>query len=196
MSHGPEERGTGAPRFGYHRRVRNLLALVLALVAPLAAADHVVSVGGFGNTTVASFGSSPGQSGPTVGWLYTRGVLGVGAGLRAAAPSVVAPVPLEAYVRGVITIAIGPWEPLLGPELGISGLSGLARPLPMRPTDFTSAENSLTGLVYVAFHTEAARFRFGRVVLSLLGVDVGTSLTAAGTVLRLSLDYATVGVRW
>ena len=104
--------------------------------------------------------------------------------------------PLEAYVRGVITIAIGPWEPLLGPELGLSGLSGLARPLPMRPTDFPTAENSLTGLVYVAFHTEAARFRFGRVVLSLLGVDVGTSLTAAGTVLRLSLDYATVGVRW
>lgn len=196
MSHGPEERGTRAPRFGYHRRVRTLLALLTLLLAPVAAAEHVVSVGGFGATTLASFGSSPGQTGPTVGWLYTRGALGIGAGLRAAAPSVVAPVPLEAYVRGALTIAIGPWEPLLGPELGISGLSGLARPLPLRPTDFTNAENSLTGLFYVAFHTEAARFRFGRVVLSLLGVDVGTSLTAAGTVLRLSLDYATVGVRW
>ena len=176
--------------------MKNLLALVTLLFAPLAAAEHVVSIGGFGNTTLASFFSSPGQSGLTLGWLYTRGVLGVGAGVRAAAPSVIAPVPLEGYVRGVFTIAIGPWEPLLAPEFGISGLSGLARPPPMRPTDFNSAENSLTGLFYVAFHTEAARFRFGRVVLSLLGVDVGTSLSAAGTVLRLSLDYATVGVRW
>lgn len=170
--------------------------MVTLLLAPVVAAEHVVSLGGFGATTVASFSSSPGQSGPTVGWLYTRGTFGVGAGLRAAAPSLIAPVPLEGYVRCVVTIFIGPWEPLLGPEFGVSGLSGLARPLPMRPTDFNAAENSLTGLVYVAFHTEAARFRFGRVVLSLLGVDVGTSLTAAGTVLRLSLDYATVGVRW
>lgn len=170
-------------------------ALVLTvLLAPLAHAEHVISLGGFGVTTLASFNSSPGQSGPTVGWLWTKDVFGVGAGLRAAAPSVVAPVPLEGYVRAVFTVAVGRWEPLLGPELGISGLSGFARPLPMRPTALFDAEQALTGRFYLAFHTEAARFRFGRVVLSLFGVDVGTSVHAAGTVLRLQLDYATVGV--
>jgi hypothetical protein len=169
---------------------------VLLLLATPAAAEQVLSVGGFGNTTLASFNSSPGVGGPTVGWLYTRGHLGVGAGLRASVPSAINPVPLEGYARAVFTLAVGPWEPLLGPELGLSGLSGFSKPLPMRPTDLAAAENGLTGLFYVAFHVEAARFRVNRFVVSLLGVDVGTSLTAAGTVLRLQLDYATVGVRW
>ncbi|MBL8920556.1 MAG: hypothetical protein JNJ54_16955 [Myxococcaceae bacterium] len=170
--------------------------LVAALWAPAALADHTVSVGGFAGTTAASFNSSPGVAGPTVGWLYTRGVVGVGAGLRASAPSAVVKVPLEGYARGVFTIALGRWEPLLGPELGLSGLQGFSRPLPGRPTDLANAEGALTGFFYVAFHTEAARFRFGRVMLSLLGFDVGTSLTAAGATLRLQLDWLTVGVRW
>jgi len=166
------------------------------LSAPLAAADHVVTVGGFGHTTLASFASSPGQTGPSVGWQYTRGAFGIGAGVRAAAPSAIAPLPLEGYLRGVFTVVLGAWEPLLGPELGVSGLMGLGLPPPMRPRDLNRAEDARTGVVYVAFHTEAARFRFGRFLVSLLGVDVGTGLSAAGTVLRVSLDYVTVGVRW
>jgi hypothetical protein len=173
-----------------------LLLLAAALNASVALADHTVSVGGFTGTTLASFNSSPGVAGPSVGWLFTRGVIGVGAGLRASAPSPIVKVPLEGYLRGVFTIALGRWEPLLGPEVGVSGLQGFSRPLPGRPTDLATAENALTGVFYVAFHTEAARFRFGRVMLSLLGVDVGTSLTTAGATLRLQLDWLTVGVRW
>ncbi len=172
------------------------LLMVVMLFAPLAFAEQVVTLGGFGSTTLASFNSSPGVGGVALGWQYTRGHFALGAGVRASAPSPIAPVPLEGYARALFTLTIGPWEPQLGPEFGISGLQGLSRPLPMRPTDFASAENSLTGFFYVAFHTEAARFRFGRFLLSLLGVDVGTSLTAAGTTLRLQLDYATVGVSW
>lgn len=170
--------------------------LLLLLLALPAHAEQVLSVSGFGNTTSASFRSSPGAVGPAVGWLYTRGVFGVGAGLRVSAPTPSAPVPLEGYLRGVFNLRLGPWAPLLGPELGVSGLSGLSRPPALRPTDLREAENALTGAFYVAFHTEAARFHFGRVVFSVLGFDVGTSLTAAGAVLRLQLDYVSVGVQW
>lgn len=178
-----------------HGDVRPVLVAVV-LCSSVALADHTLSVGGFTGTTAASFNSSPGVAGPTLGWLYTRGVVGVGAGLRASAPSAIVKVPLEGYARGVFTVALGRWEPLLGPEVGLSGLQGFSRPLPGRPTDLADVENALTGFFYVAFHTEAARFRFGRVMLSLLGFDVGTSLTAAGATLRLQLDWLTVGVRW
>lgn len=176
--------------------MKNLLLLTLVLCAPGALAENVVSAGGFTATTLASFNSSPGVAGPSLGWLYTRGHFGVGAGLRASTPSPIARVPLEGYARAVVTGAIGPWEPLLGPEFGVSGLGGLSQPLPGRSTDLARAENALTGFFYVAFHTEPLRFRFGRFVFSALGFDVGTSLTAAGTVLRLQLDWFTVGVRW
>lgn len=172
------------------------LLLTLTLVASCAFAEHTVSVGGFANTTLASFNSSPLAVGAAVGWLWTRGPFGVGAGLRVSRPTVTAPVPLEVYVRGAFTAVLGPWEPLLGPELGVSGLSGMAAPPPKRPTDLAAAERAQTGPVYVAFHTEALRFRFGRLLLSLLGVDAGTSLTAAGAVLRLQLDVLSLGVRW
>lgn len=160
-----------------------LLTLTLTLVAPCAFAEHTVSVSGFANTTLASFNSSPLAVGPAVGWLWTRGSFGVGAGLRVSRPTVTAPVPLELYVRGAFTAALGAWEPLLGPEFGVSGLSGMAG-------------RASTAPFYIAFHTEALRFRFGRLLLSLLGVDAGTSLTAAGAVLRLQLDVLSVGVRW
>lgn len=171
------------------------LLLGLTLVATTASAEHVVSVGGFTNTTLASFFASPGQTGLSANWLWTKGHFGLSAGLRVAPPSRVAPVPLEGYGRAVMTVAIGPWEPLLGPEVGVSGLSGFAPPPSLRPTDLFMAEQQLTGAVYVAFHTEAVRFRFGRFLLGAFGFDVGTSLTAAGATLRLQLDFISVGVR-
>lgn len=119
--------------------MKNLFLLTLVLCAPGALAENVVSAGGFTATTLASFNSSPGVAGPSLGWLYTRGHFGVGAGLRATAPSAIARVPLEGYARAVVTGVIGPWEPLLGPELGLSGLSGLSRPLPGRPPDLARA---------------------------------------------------------
>jgi hypothetical protein len=174
--------------------------LPLLLLAAAAAPDdpafaHVVSVGGFTNATLASFNSGA-SSGPTLGWLGTHGPFGVGGGLRVGVPSSASPVPVELYVRAVFTARIGPWEPLLGPELGVSGLATLAPSLAKRPTDFADVERGLHGPFYVAMHTEAARFRFGRFLLSVLGVDVGTSLGAAGTVLRLQLEPISVGVRW
>lgn len=170
------------------------LVVTLFLAAPAALAEHTVSVGGFSNGTLASFNSAA-ASGPSLGWLGTHGPFGLGAGLRVGTPAF-GPVPLELYVRGVFTGALGPWEPLLGPELGVSGLSTLPPVAAGRPTDFAAAERADAGPVYVAMHTEALRFRFGRVLLSAFGVDVGTSLTAAGAVLRLHLDWLTVGVRW
>lgn len=172
-------------------------ALLLSVfLSSVAWADHTVSAGGFGSVSLGSFNQSPGVVGATVGWLMTRGHFAVGAGLRASVPTPSAPVPLEGYARVGFATKVGPWEPLLAPELGLSGLMGFAPPLPMRPTDFAARENALTGVFYVAFHTELLRFRLGRVVVSAAAVDVGTSLSAAGTVLRLQLDYLTVGVRW
>lgn len=172
------------------------LVLVAVLVASPALAEHVISVGGFANLTTGSFNSGPGQAGPFVMWQWTsKSHFGLGAGLRVTGPSAIAPVPLEGFFRGHVTTAIGPWEPLLGPELGVSGLGGFAQPFINRPRDFFEAESRLTGSFYVSFHTELLRFRFGRFLVSAGGFDVGTSLTAAGTTLRLQLDVATLGVR-
>ena len=178
--------------------------LLLACVATASRAEVVISLGGFANTTAASFLSSPLTAGPSLGvaWSHPLG-FGLGGGLRAAPPSATAPVPLEVYVRGFFTTTLGPWEPLLGPELGISGLSGLAKPPPRRATDFANAESAVGGPLYVAFHTELLRFAFGarfsgprRFFVSVAGLDVGTSVVAAGAVLRLHVDLLTVGVRW
>ncbi|MFZ5444516.1 MAG: hypothetical protein ACOZQL_31275 [Myxococcota bacterium] len=173
---------------------RRLVVVAVVLLASLARAEHTLSVGGFSQATLASFNAG-GATGPSLGWLWTRGPFGVGAGLRLGTPAY-GPLPLEVYVRGVFTGALGPWEPLLGPELGVSGLSELAPVPAQRPTDFANAERAVHGPLYVAMHTEVLRFRFARVLCSVLGVDVGTSLTAAGSILRLQLDWVTVGVRW
>lgn len=166
-------------------------------VATLARAEHVVSVGGFTTTTVASFNASPLTAGPSVDWLVTlHPHVGVGAGLRFAPPSVSAPLPVEFYVRGAFTASFGPWEPMLGPELGVSGLMGMAHVLPGRATELATTENAVTGPLYVAFHLEALRFAFGRFLFNAAGVQVGTSLVAAGAVLRLQLEVVSVGVRF
>jgi len=176
--------------------VTRLAALAVCLIAHLARAEHSVTAGGFTGTTLASFGSSPGVSGIYAAWMYRTGSLVSGLGVRVSAPSVVNPIPLEGYSRTGLTMDVGPWAPLLAVELGVSGLSGLNRPAALRPQDFTLAENRLTGVFYVAMHTEALRFTFRRFTFSMAGVDVGTSLTAAGTVFRLNLELVSVGVRW
>lgn len=172
------------------------LLLLLLLAAPVASAEHALLVGGFTGTTVASFSSSPGVTGVHLAWLYRTGSFVSGVGVRFSPPSTVNPIPLEGYSRNGLTMSVGPWAPLLAFELGVSGLSGLARPLARRPQDFNRAENRLTGVFYVAMHTEALRFQHKRFTFSAAGVDIGTSLTAAGTVLRLNLELVSVGVRW
>lgn len=59
----------------------------------------VVTVGRFSSTTLASFPSVPGVGGGSPGWHYTRGHLAIGASVRASAPPVIAPLPLEGYAR-------------------------------------------------------------------------------------------------
>jgi hypothetical protein len=178
------------------RLVNRSVALAVGLTAHLAMAEHAVTAGGFTGTTLASFGSSPGVTGFYAAWTYRTGSLVTGLGVRVSAPSVANPIPLEAFSRTGLTVDVGPWAPLLAVELGVSGLSGLNRPLALRPQDFTLVENRLTGVFYVAMHTEALRFTYRRFTFSMAGVDVGTSLTAAGTVFRVNLELVSVGVRW
>lgn len=180
----------------YGEGVLRVLSFVLVISSSAAWAEHALIAGGFTATTVASFSSSPGVSGFYAAWQYRTGSFVSGLGLRVSGVSAANPIPLEAFSRNGLTVEVGPWVPLLAFELGVSGLQGLALPLPMRPQDFNRAENRLTGFFYVAMHTEAVRFQWKRFTFSAVGVDVGTSLTAAGTVLRLNLELVSVGVRW
>lgn len=173
---------------------RGTLALVLAAGLPLAArAEQSVSVGLFTGGTAASFSNTPTRVGPSATWTLQRGSFGVGAGLRAGLP---ASMPLEAFVRGFVTLPGELWAPLLGPELGAGGLSELTPVVGPQPVGVRPAEQQVLGVAYVAFHAEPARFIFGHVVVSALGFDVGTPLLAPGVSLRWQLDLLSVGWRW
>lgn len=173
-------------------RAGAVIAALIAIAALPARAEQALSLGVFAGGTSTSFNSTPARTGLSLSWLLERGSFGLGGGLRAAQP---AAIPLELFVRGQAWVSLGAWSPVLGPELGVSGLQELEPGLERRPRELHALEQRSLGSLYVAFHTEPARFVFGHLIVSALAFDFGTALVPPGLGFRWQLEFLSVGWR-
>jgi hypothetical protein len=142
-----------------------------------------------------SFSTTPGWLGGELAYAYDGPGWKLQGGLRAAAPFTASPLPLEVFVRFLLAVRVGPWEPVIGPELGLSGLGALQGGF--RRGDFTAFEQAAVSPIYAAVHSAPLRFVFAdRYVLSALELQVGTPLSIPGAALRVHLEFLAVGVHW
>jgi hypothetical protein len=131
--------------------------------------------------------------GPGVGWTwFLDDHFGVGAGARFGAPLLNMRPSLEGYLRGVITVPVKFWSPSLGLEVGF--IAGWGELRSIRPSEQVRDELNTEGPVYFAMHTELLRFVFGRLLVSVMGLQVGTSIPP-GSALRVQFDFLTLGVK-
>lgn len=167
--------------------------LLFALTTPaVARADHFVTATFFQHHELRSI-TSGSAIGPGVGWTWLLDEhFGVGAGARFGAPLLNMRPHVEGYVRGVLTVPVRFWSPLLGVELGFTAGWGELRST--HPSEQLHDELNTEGPVYFAMHTELLRFVFGRFVVSAMGLQVGTAVPP-GSALRLQLDFLTAGVK-
>lgn len=134
----------------------------------------------------AAYHRPVGQEGP---WRMLR----IGGGLRTGMPASESHIPLEGFVELQLTAKLGPWEPAVGPELGLSGFGKLIH-IPLPSDDLAGLEDERLGPVYAALHAAPLRLRFGWFAVSALELSVGTSLASPGTALRLHLGLLRLGV--
>lgn len=168
-----------------------LLFLVLT-TSGVASADHFVTATFFQRHELRTL-TSGSVIGPGVGWAwFPHANFGVGAGARFGAPLLALRPNIEGYVRGVMTVPVKFWSPLLGVEFGFTAAWGALRSI--RPSEQLQQELNTDGPVYFAMHTELLRFIFGRFVVSAMGLQVGTAMPP-GAALRLQFDFLTVGVK-
>lgn len=168
-----------------------LLFLVLT-TSTLASADHFVTTTFFQRHELRTT-SSGSAIGPGLGWTWLINEhFGIGAGARFGAPLLNMRPNIEGYVRGVMTVPVKFWSPLLGVEFGFTAGWGEVRSI--RPSELIHAELNTEGPVYFAMHTELLRFIFGRFVVSAMGLQVGTAIPP-GASLRMQFDFLTVGVK-
>ncbi len=168
-----------------------LLFFVLTTSA-VASADHFVTATFFQRHELRST-TSGSAIGPGLGWTWLfHDNFGVAAGARFGAPLANLRPSLEGYVRGVVTVPVKFWSPLLGVEFGFTAAWGALRSI--YPSEQLHDELNTDGPVYFAMHTELLRFIFGRFVVSAMGLQVGTAIPP-GSALRLQFDFLTVGVK-
>lgn len=155
-------------------------------------AEHFLSATFFQHHELRSI-TAGSAVGPGVGWTwFFREHFGVGAGVRFNVPTLNMRPAVEGYVRGVITVPVKSWSPSLGVELGF--IAGWGELRSIRPSEQVHAELNTEGPVYLAMHTEALRFVFGRFLVSAMGLQVGTAVPP-GSALRVQFDFLTVGVK-
>lgn len=180
---------------------RCLVASLALLAAPaLAQAGHELSLG-VGDFSYSSFqrGSTPIT---TFEVAYHRRLAGegpwrglrLGGGLRTGLPATRTNFPLEAFVQAQLSARLGPWEPALGPELGVSGFAMLLKSKIILPVEMNALEDARLTPAYVAFVAAPLRFRFGPVVLSALELHLGTSMPFFGQAIRTQLGLVRAGV--
>ncbi|MGV3623902.1 MAG: hypothetical protein ACO1OB_24000 [Archangium sp.] len=168
-----------------------VLFLVLTTSAA-ASADHFVTATFFQRHELRTI-TSGNVIGPGVGWTWLiNDNFGIGAGARFGAPLLNMRPNIEGYVRGVMTVPVKFWSPLLGVEFGFTAAWGAL--IPYRPSEQLRDELNTDGPVYFAMHTELLRFLFGRFVVSAMGLQVGTAIPP-GAALRMQFDFLTVGVK-
>lgn len=102
--------------------------------------------------------------------------------------------PLEVFLQARLRARVGPWEPMVGPELGLSGLSVLYRRIiPAEGED--PKEQSRLSPVYLAIGAAPLRFRFGRFTVSALEFHVGTISFPHNSAVRLQLGLLHGGIQ-
>jgi hypothetical protein len=144
------------------------------------------------------FRTGPGIYAGEVAYHHQLGLLRLGGGLRGGAPNS-SPIdtlsfPLELFAQAQLRLKIGFWEPLVGPELGFSGLTDLGWNRSGLPDDVYVHEQDRVGLFYVAFRAEPLRFRWSRFTLSIFELTLGTTLSPPGASTRTEIGYARIGV--
>ncbi|WP_434381767.1 hypothetical protein [Melittangium boletus] len=179
---------------------RSLVAS-LALLAPpaLAQAGHELSLGA-GNFSYTSF-QRPSAPITTVEVAYHRRFAGeglwrglrLGGGLRTGWPATSTNFPLEVFVQAQLSARLGPWEPALGPELGVSGFAMLFRSRILVPGELGDLEDARLSPAYVAFVAAPLRFHFGPVTVSALELNLGTSVPSFGQAIRTQLGLVRLG---
>jgi len=133
-----------------------------------------------------SYQQPAGTQGP---WRLVR----IGGGVRATFPDQVTHVPLEAFVTARLGAQWGPWEPMAGPELGVTGLSRLVPALTFPESTVRRYEDATVGPFYLAFGAEPLRFHFGNFSASAFGFHLGASAFPLGTALRIQVEFIRVG---
>jgi hypothetical protein len=168
-----------------------LLCLALTTSAAVRA-EHVLTATFFQHHELRSI-TSGSALGPGVGWTwFLNENFGVGAGARFNIPTLNMRPAIEGYARGVITVPVKFWSPLLGVEFGF--IAGWGELRSIRPSEQIRAELNTEGPVYFAMHTEVLRFVFGRWLVSVMGLQVGTAIPP-GSALRMQFDFLTLGVK-
>jgi hypothetical protein len=176
--------------------MRSWLLLTAALLPGAAAASgHEVSLGATAVTLTngGSYNITAPRVGLEAGWSREAGSWRVGAGVRWA-PAGRGSLPLELYARALLSTRLGPWQPAVGPELGLSGLPVILPPAGGFPTDLSERQSARLGPAYVALHAVPLRFAFGRFTASTLELQWGTSLNRPGSTLRLQLGLLHLGM--
>jgi len=102
--------------------------------------------------------------------------------------------PLEIFLQLQLSARIGLWEPVVGPEAGMSGLTELGRAPSPRPWDMSALEQTRVGLAYVAFTASPFRLHWRWLVVEGPSLTLGTTLTPAGASTRTELSFLSVGV--
>jgi len=169
-------------------------ALVLALLAADPPPPHGISLGIGAVSYVSFFSGSPARAGLDLAYEHGLPRWLLRAGLRATLPGERTPVPAELYVQLQLSAAIGAWEPAIGPELGVSGLTGLGLLRPPLPPDLNEIEQLRVSPFYLAVAAAPLRFRLGRFALSALELHWGPTLVPPGAAGRFHLGFLRVTV--
>ncbi|OJT19752.1 hypothetical protein BO221_36040 [Archangium sp. Cb G35] len=102
--------------------------------------------------------------------------------------------PLEVFLQARLRARVGPWEPSVGPELGLSGMSVLYRRIiPAEGED--PQEQSRLSPFYFAIGAAPLRFHFGRFTVSALEFHVGTVSFPHNSAVRLQLGLLHGGIQ-
>jgi|SRR6218665_162535 len=183
---------------------RNLSCVALLLLATTAQAQparlHELSLGATSFSFISYLRSSAGFS--AVEAAYHRRVssegpwraLRLGGGLRTGIPASATHIPMEGFLQIQLSARIGPWEAVVGPELGLSGFSKLETQTLVPMQQLKDLEDERFGPVYVAFAAAPVRLHFGRVVVSALELNLGTNASSFGSAVRAQLGLLRLGM--
>jgi len=190
---------------------RLVLLCLLSFTAPVMAQPSATGVhelsASYGSLTYGGFF----RSGPGVHALelaYHRGFgapvadeapVRLGVGFRAGIPNSAGPIS-GAFVAGEVfgqvqlRTRLGPWEPVVGPELGLSGLTAIGWNRGGLPEDVYIQEQQRVGGLYVGVTLAPLRFRWSTFTASLAEVSIGTTLSPPGATSRVRLGLLSLGV--
>ncbi len=125
--------------------------------------------------------------------------LRLGVGFRAGIPNSAGPISgtfLAGELFGQVQLRtrLGFWEPVVGPELGLSGLTAIGWDRARMPEDVYLIEQQRVGGLYLGFTAAPLRFRWSAFTVSVAELSVGTTLSPPGATARLRLGLLSLGV--